>query len=141
MNNKTWLKSQLLLFKPKTFIMNFYLQAFKRYADFSGRSRRSEYWYFVLFNFLMSILTLCVDFISGIPIFTLLYLLASFIPAFALIARRLHDIGKSAWWYFIVLVPVAGIIVLFVFLITDSQPGRNQWGEDPKLFSAMDLVG
>ena len=119
--------------------MNYYLQAFQRYADFSGRSRRSEFWYFYLFHILAVIVASIIDGITGQPIFIILYLLASFIPTLAVVVRRLHDIGKSGWYYFVSLIPLVGSIILIVFLVTDSQAGYNQWGENPKEFGDPDL--
>ncbi len=112
--------------------MNYYIQAFKRFSDFSGRSRRSEYWYYVLFNILVSIVAVVIDVFIEMPIFTLLYLLVSIIPSIAVLVRRLHDTGKSGWYYFMGMIPIAGPIILLVYLTTDSQPGNNQWGQNPK---------
>ena len=121
--------------------MNYYIQAFKRYADFTGRSRRSEYWYFVLFNILAFIVTMIIDAIIQFPVFTMLYMLGTLIPAISLVVRRLHDVGKSGWWYFIGLIPLVGGIILLVFLVTDSQPGNNQWGPNPKdLYAGSDIA-
>ena len=119
--------------------MNYYLQAFQRFADFSGRSRRSEFWYFYLFHILAVIVAAIIDGVTGKPIFLILYALVSFIPTLAVIVRRLHDIGKSGWYYFISLVPLVGGIILLVWLATDTQPGPNQWGEDPKGYLGDDI--
>lgn len=100
---------------------------FKRYTDFNTRSRRSEYWWAMLF---CSLVSLALSAILG----TLAYLwsLAILLPTLAVNVRRLHDIGKSGWWYLIILVPLAGSIVLLVLCCQDSVPGRNQWGPNPK---------
>ena len=95
---------------------------FSNYANFSGRARRSEYWYFVLFSLIIGL----------IPIVNLIVGLISIIPGIAVCVRRLHDIGKSGWWLLLGFIPIAGPIVLLVWFCTDSQPGENQWGANPK---------
>ena len=127
-------------------VMNWYLKVLKQYADFSGRARRKEYWMFKLFDgiiavaliwvmgvgFVLGVVLKC-DLLSFLPILLYyVYLLALIIPNIAVLVRRLHDIGNSGWTFFIVLVPLAGIIVLFVWLCTDSQAGKNKWGLNPK---------
>lgn len=110
---------------------------FGQYATFTGRARRSEYWYFTLFNFLVSLAISLLSalilrgegslsFLSGI------WALATFVPSLAVSIRRLHDTGKSGWYCLISLIPLVGTIILIVFLATDSQPGTNQYGPNPK---------
>lgn len=119
--------------------MNWYLKVLKQYADFGGRARRSEYWYFTLFNIIFAILAMILDNVLGIaiegigygPIY-ILYALATFVPGLAVLVRRLHDVGKSGWMYFIALIPIIGAIWLLVLLFTDSQQGDNKWGANPK---------
>ena len=118
--------------------MNWYLQALKKYADFSGRARRKEYWVFVLFNIIISIvLTVCDVFVgtysasASIGILSGIYSLAVLIPGIAVTVRRLHDTGRSGWWILIVLVPIVGWIVLLIFMLLDSQP-QNAYGPSPK---------
>ena len=114
----------------------------ENYANFEGRARRSEYWYFVLAQFLLNIIAMffgafIVEGIGAdglISVFAGVYilaLLALFIPSLAVGVRRLHDTGKSGWFYLLSLIPLGGI-VLFVFFIQDSEPGSNKWGENPK---------
>jgi len=119
--------------------MNWYLQALKKYADFSGRARRKEYWFFVLFNIIISVvLTVCDVFMgtysaaASIGILTGIYTLAVLIPGIAVSVRRLHDTGRSGWWLLIVLVPLIGWIVLLIFMLIDGQPGQNADGPSPK---------
>ena len=119
--------------------MNWYLKVLKQYADFSGRARRSEYWYFVLFNMIFAIVAVVLDNILGTaiegvgygPIYGL-YVLAVLLPGLAVAVRRLHDVGKSGWMFLIVLIPLIGAIWLLVLFFTDSQPGTNKWGPNPK---------
>ena len=120
--------------------MSWFLLAWQRAADFSGRSRRKEYWYFQLFNAIVMIFIglFAVAFSDqGKPAmipFGLMfaYGLILIVPSLAVTIRRLHDIGKSEWWYFIAFVPLIGGIVLFVFTLLDSEPYPNSWGLDPK---------
>jgi len=92
--------------------MNWYLAVLKNYAGFSGRARRKEYWTFVLFNVIFSIVALILDYLVGtVVLFIILYALAVLIPGIAVLVRRLHDVGKSGWWYFISLVLAISFIV------------------------------
>ena len=119
--------------------MKYFLYCLQHYADFNGRARRSEYWYFVLFNFIVSILIgLSLGVIAGLlNVPALVYLaylwsLAVFIPSLAVSVRRLHDIGRSGWWLLLSLIPLVGAIILILWHCTDSQPGANQYGPNPK---------
>jgi uncharacterized membrane protein YhaH (DUF805 family) len=107
--------------------MGWYLQALRKYAVFSGRARRSEYWSFWLINLLIC---LGLFAIAGEQLF-LPYVLATALPAAALTARRLHDANHSAWWLLITFIPF-GSFVLFFFSIQDSSPGWNRYGPNPK---------
>jgi uncharacterized membrane protein YhaH (DUF805 family) len=107
-----------------------------KYADFSGRARRSEYWWFYLASALASIVAAIIDAVIGVSIFQWLLLLAVIVPTLAVGARRLHDTDRSGWWQLIALVPLVGVIVLIVFFCTDGQPGPNQYGPSPKFPSA-----
>lgn len=118
--------------------MNWYLDAWKNYINFQGRARRKAYWMFVLFNIIAAVLAGVLDGVLGLggesgygPIGGL-YSLAVFLPGLALAIRRLHDIGRTGWWMLIGLIPIIGWIVLLVFFVTDSQPGSNQYGPNPK---------
>lgn len=112
--------------------MNWFLKCLNQYADFSGRARRTEYWMFALFNFIFSFVLGFVLAIIGLGFLSYIYSIAILIPSLAVCIRRLHDIGKSGWWYLIGFVPVVGIIVLLIWFCTDSQPGNNEWGPNPK---------
>ena len=119
--------------------MKYFLYCLQHYADFTGRARRSEYWYFVLFNFIVSILIgLSLGVIAGLlNVPALVYLaylwsLAVFIPSLAVSVRRLHDIGRSGWWLLLSLIPLVGAIILIIWHCTDSQLGANQYGPNPK---------
>jgi len=114
--------------------MNYYLAVLKKYAVFSGRSQRAEYWYFVLFNTIIFIVLGIISTVIGnhSNILGALYYLAVLIPGLAVTIRRLHDVGKSGWMLFILLIPFIGQIWLFVLMVLDSKPGENKYGPNPK---------
>ena len=110
-----------------------------KYATFSGRARRSEYWYFVLFNMLIAgVFAVLESAVGGgflgrvVTTLSSLASLALLVPGLAVVWRRLHDVGKSGAWYCIILVPVVGVILLLIWLCRDSQPGENSYGPNPK---------
>lgn len=104
----------------------------KKYAEFDGRSQRAEYWYFFLLNILISIALSIVGNMLDLKIIGSIYSLAVFIPSIAVGVRRLHDIGKSGWMILISLIPLIGWIWLIVLFATDSTPGANEYGPNPK---------
>jgi uncharacterized membrane protein YhaH (DUF805 family) len=119
--------------------VSWYLEALKKYAVFSGRARRAEYWYFVLFNIIVAVVLSLIDtllgtfnFMQGVGLLSGLYALAVLIPTLAVTVRRLHDIDRTGWWIFINLIPLIGFIVLLVFAVTDGTPGSNRYGPNPK---------
>jgi uncharacterized membrane protein YhaH (DUF805 family) len=115
--------------------MKWYVDVLKKYAVFEGRASRMEYWMFVLFNVLITIILEYIDrMITGHGALPLegLYSLAVFIPALAVQFRRLHDTDRSGWSILWMLLPVVGWIILLVFLATDSHPGTNVYGPSPK---------
>lgn len=130
-------------------LISAYKSLFKKYIQFNGRSRRSEYWYGYLANviivFVWSLLVcffmaiaIVAESISFLEVAVVMYLvmgLYSFviiIPSLSIIVRRLHDTGKSGWMILLGLIPFAGVIIIFVFMLLDSQPGTNQYGPNPK---------
>jgi uncharacterized membrane protein YhaH (DUF805 family) len=119
--------------------MNWYLEVLKKYAVFSGRARRKEYWYFVLFNIIISVVLVMIDSMTGsfsaeggMGLLSGIYTLAVLIPSVAVSVRRLHDTNRTGWWLLISLVPLIGGLVLLVFLVFDSEPEENQYGDNPK---------
>lgn len=112
-----------------------YKDAWVNWKNFSGRSRRSAYWYAFLANIIIAFV---LGFLSGLvdvlSILTSLYSLAFLVPSIALAVRRLHDTGHSGWWYLIALTGI-GCIVLLIWFCQDSQPD-NQYGPSPKGYSA-----
>lgn len=120
--------------------MNYYLAVLKKYAEFKGRARRAEYWYFYLFNLIFLFVAMILDFIFGLGIkglgigpLYIIYGLAVFIPGLALVIRRLHDVGKSGWMIFISLIPIVGTIWFIVLMVKKGDVGENKYGGDPKI--------
>jgi len=124
--------------------MYWYWEAMRKYAVFSGRARRKEYWLFHLINgILCLVLGALVAFVGRAVIedpvtlirlaagVLMLYMLATIIPSLAVLVRRLHDINRSGLWLLISLVPFGGLVLL-IFACIDSDPGPNQYGPNPK---------
>lgn len=125
--------------------MDWMLLPYKRYADFSGRSQRKEYW---MFGLMVGVVTLLIDGVFGgtysvlagfrtMPSVTgsllgAIFTLGSVIPSLAVTVRRLHDTDRSGWWLLIALVPVLGSLLLLWFMVSDGTPGTNRFGPDPK---------
>lgn len=103
---------------------------FGKYATFSGRARRSEYWYFVLFNFIIGLVLGMIPVLGWI--LGIIYSLATILPSLAVAARRLHDSGKSGWLLLLLLIPLIGGIIIFIFTLLDSEKGDNQYGPSTK---------
>ena len=118
--------------------MQSYFLAWKKYAVFSGRATRKEHWMFFLGNIIIILVLAVIEGTAGIApeteqsVLGALYGLAILIPSYAVAARRMHDTGRSGWWLLLMLVPIAGFLVI-VFLVSDSQPGDNEYGPNPKL--------
>ncbi len=112
--------------------------ALVKYAVFSGRARRTEYWGFALMQILLYLAATVLDVILGVMtdgefmIFTIMTMIALFIPSLAVTVRRLHDTDKSGWWLLIYLVPFIGGLVILAFMLIDSDPGTNRFGPNPK---------
>jgi uncharacterized membrane protein YhaH (DUF805 family) len=105
-----------------------------KYVDFTGRARRSEYWWFALSVFIVYFVFSIVGrgFGAG-AVLGYLAGLALFLPSLAVAVRRLHDTNRSGWWYLISFIPLVGGIILIVFFCQDSAGGPNQYGPSPKV--------
>lgn len=111
--------------------MEYFVDALQKYADFTGRATRTQYWMFILIYILISIAASLLDFVIGISLVSTLLALALLVPSISIAARRLHDTDRSGWWQLIALIPLIGWIVLLVFLVQDSR-GDNEYGPNPK---------
>ncbi len=135
--------------------MHYYIKVLRNYAVFTGRARRSEYWFFVLFNFLATVVCMLIDNLlgttfkidlpQGTQVFPYGYVYAAYglavlLPSLGVSVRRLHDVGKSGWFLLIALIPVIGAIWLLVLFCTNSQPGVNKYGPNPKGIGNVDDI-
>jgi len=118
--------------------MSWFLKALKNYAGFSGRSRRKEYWFFILFYIIFFMVLAFLDGLlgtfsveTGIGVLTGIFILGMIVPNIAVTIRRLHDTDRSGWWILICFVPFVGGLVLLVFMILSGTQGNNQYGPDP----------
>jgi uncharacterized membrane protein YhaH (DUF805 family) len=100
--------------------MNYYLKVLQHYANFSGRARRAEYWYFVLINGIISVIAQMLN-----EKLYLIYVLALLIPSIAVGIRRMHDVNKSGWF---ILIPIYNLILA----CSEGTKGDNDYGSDPK---------
>lgn len=117
--------------------MNWYLDVLKKYAVFSGRARRQEYWMFFLFNIIAYIIVAILDAVlTTQPLLTGIYALAVFLPTLGVTVRRLHDTGRSGWWILLGIIPLVGPIILIVFYATEGAPTDNAYGPNPKAVAA-----
>ncbi|WP_329255411.1 DUF805 domain-containing protein [Streptomyces sp. NBC_01478] len=115
--------------------MSYFIEALKKYAVFSGRARRKEYWMYALFaGIIYVVLAILAVATKQAALFALLgiFYVGILLPSLAVTVRRLHDTGRSGGWFFISFVPLVGAIILLVFVCTDSAPGANQYGPNPK---------
>lgn len=115
----------------------------RQYVTFHGRARRAEYWWFVLFAFLVSFAASIVDMAllgadlesGSVGIVGGLVSLALFLPSLAVAVRRLHDTDRSGWWVLTFLIPIVGFVMWLVFMLSDSNPLANRFGPSPKQFN------
>ena len=114
-------------------MIDWFVKCLKNYATFTGRARRKEYWYFVLVQFIILIVAQIIDAILGTEfVFYAIVALALFIPSLAAAVRRLHDTGRSGWWFLIAIIPLIGTILLIIWLASDTKQENNQWGQPAK---------
>lgn len=122
--------------------MDWYWEVLKKYAVFGGRAGRSEYWYFFLFNLIVSLALGVIDggagltFGPGLGVLGLIYALAVFLPSLGVGIRRLHDTNRTGWWFLISVVPIAGFIILLIYFIQEGTAGPNRYGPVPSNVSA-----
>lgn len=119
--------------------MNWYFTVLKKYLVFSGRARRKEFWYFQLISLFFILLLTFIESAITAKVFdpesamaVKVYCVGMFLPAIGVTVRRLHDTGRSGWWSLIGIIPIVGLLVLAIFLLLDSQAGKNSYGPNPK---------
>ena len=117
-----------------------------KYADFNGRARRKEYWMWTLYYTIVLLFAMVLDNVLGLnfelfgqPLgYGWLYVtigITHLIPGLGIVVRRLHDVGKSGWFYLIILIPLIGFIWILVLFCTDGVKEDNKWGSNPKLIN------
>lgn len=111
--------------------MEHFKDALNKYAQFTGRATREQFWMYVLFYFIFVFAAVMLDVVIGIELISTLLSLALLIPSISVTARRLHDTGRTGWWQLIGIIPLIGLIVMIVFTVQDSQ-GDNEYGPNPK---------
>ncbi|MBU6147507.1 MAG: DUF805 domain-containing protein [Actinomycetales bacterium] len=103
---------------------------FAHYAKFNGRARRSQYWWWTLFAIIVALIAQLLDNVLGTQwVFGLIAFLGLFLPGLAVLVRRLHDTDKTGWWILIAFIPLVGVIVLLIFVLTPGTPEANRYGE------------
>ena len=125
-----------LCFANREELMHWYFEVLQKYTLFTGRARRSEFWYFVLISVLIGLVLGMLDAVIrkviGFGPLGIVYGLAVLVPGIAVSIRRLHDTDRSGWWLLLGLVPLVDL-VLIVFLVEDSMASTNRYGQNPKL--------
>lgn len=123
--------------------MHWYFDALRKYAAFTGRSRRAEYWVFFVINFVVYLAAAFLDVMAGtfskemgVGLASGVYALFVLLPSVSVSVRRLHDTNRSAWWLLLGFVPIIGPLVLFVIYCLEGTPGDNDYGGDPKAEAA-----
>ena len=118
--------------------IDYYVGPIKNYAVFSGRATRKEYWLFFFLNLIIyCLLAISEGFFRGfygtqVPVISFAYIIALLTPSLAVTARRIHDVGKSAWWLLVGLIPVLGAVWLAILLMSfGSESGENEYGPNP----------
>ena len=117
-----------------------------KYADFKGRARRKEYWMWTLYYTVILLFAMVLDNALGLNFELLgqnlgygwLYVtigITHLIPGLGIVVRRLHDVGKSGWFYLIILIPLIGFIWILVLFCTEGDKEDNKWGSNPKLIN------
>jgi uncharacterized membrane protein YhaH (DUF805 family) len=123
--------------------MNLYLKVINQYFDFSGRARRKEYWLFTLISIIITTSLSILDLLFETFYFTTasyIYSMLVFIPSISVLLRRLHDIGKSGWYLFLLLIPFIGWVWLLVLLCMEGEHLSNKWGKNPKGLGSDRLI-
>ena len=104
---------------------------FENYGKFEGRASRAAYWWWFLFAILANVAGGILDAILGTNFVRILVAVALFVPGLSVAVRRLHDIDRSGWWIFLILIPLIGFIVLLIWYLREGDPADNQYGPPP----------
>ena len=114
-------------------MLQYYIDFWKNYFNFSGRSRRAAFWYAWLINFIIMIALVLIETVLQSSLLSYLFDLATLIPSIALCVRRLHDIGKRGWWWLLVFIPLFGAVMLIYWFAQEGDRHGNAYGPDPKM--------
>ena len=105
----------------------------KNYANFTGRARRKEFWFFTLVYMIITTITIVLDLaLKTYGVITGVFILAMIVPSISVAVRRLHDINKSGWYYLIQMIPLVGPILVLIWFATETKQESNQWGNPAK---------
>ena len=114
-------------------MIDWFVKCLKNYANFTGRARRKEYWFFTLVYLIGLIIAIIIDAILGTyALFAAIWILGLLVPSISVAVRRLHDTNRSGWFYLIQMIPIVGPVILLIFLATETIPQANQWGNPAK---------
>ncbi|MFK4101074.1 DUF805 domain-containing protein [Streptomyces sp. NPDC019531] len=116
--------------------MSWFIEVLKKYAVFSGRARRKEYWMYMLFVAIIYVVLLGIGLAAKMTWLPIIFYVGILLPSLGVTIRRLHDTGRSGWWILFGFVPLVGGITLFVFSVLDGEPGENKYGPNPKFAPA-----
>lgn len=116
-------------------------RALSKYADFSGRATRPEFWWFALLYFIVGVVLAALDDEGVMAALAGLGLLVLFIPYLSVTARRLHDLGRSGWYQLLALIPLVGPVILIIWLSQQGKPGENAYGPDPRATGSAPAPG
>jgi uncharacterized membrane protein YhaH (DUF805 family) len=119
--------------------LGYWAGCYRKYATFTGRARRAEYWWYTLFNAIIYIVLITVGILVSnagqntavLGALVGIYIVAVLLPTLAVTCRRLHDAGLSGWWQLLGFIPLGGIAV-FIMTLLESNPGTNRYGPDPR---------
>lgn len=118
--------------------MNWFVAVLRKYATFTGRARRKEYWMYWLIYVLISIVLMFVDGIAGTlnadtgtGLFSSIFMLGTLLPSLAVTVRRLHDTDRNGWWILLGFIPLIGGLILLIFTVKAGDPAENRYGSSP----------
>lgn len=114
-------------------LIDWFVKCLKNYANFTGRARRKEFWFFTLVYMIITTITIVLDLaLKTYGVITGVFILAMIVPSISVAVRRLHDINKSGWYYLIQMIPLVGPILVLIWFATETKQESNQWGNPAK---------
>lgn len=114
-------------------LIDWFVKCLKNYANFTGRARRKEFWFFTLVYMIITTITIVLDLaLKTYGVITGVFILAMIVPSISVAVRRLHDINKSGWYYLIQMIPMVGPILVLIWFATETKQESNQWGNPAK---------